>query len=483
MEANLSMNNVLTDSEKKIRNKKSWIPDPYVIIFSLMVIAAIATWIIPAGEFDRVVDEATQRNIVQAGTYHHVEQNPVNPIDFFVYIQKGMMDAADISIFLLIIGGTFGIFKATGAIDALIARIMVIFGGKTYEKWIFVVLFAFFYTCSAIFGMSEEGMVFVPFIVSMSVALGYDAVLGLSVMILSSALGYTASLTNPFNIGIAQAIAGLPVYSGMWYRMIVFVVILVVTCTYMLKYAEKVKADPQKSLVADIDYSHIEIKDDPSKIKMTKIQKRVIVAFAGSFACMIFSIIKWHFWLDQLTCVFLAIGILVGIVARMSANEIAENFVEGAKTLVFASMLVGLARGIQTVMENGLILDSIINGVIQPLSYLPKTLIAPFMLFVQSIINLIIPSSSAMAVVTMPIMTPIADVLGVQRQTACLAYQFGDGITNLILPFWPTLVIGLSMSEVPYQKWVKFAIPLVLILLVIAATFLAVAELIQVGPF
>ncbi|MGL5514988.1 MAG: YfcC family protein, partial [Sporomusa sp.] len=385
--------------------------------------------------------------------------------------------------FLLVIGGTFGIFKATGAIDALIARIITIFKGKVYERWIFVVLFSLFYTCSAIFGLSEEGMVFVPFIVSMSIALGYDAVLGLAVMLFSAALGYAAALTNPFNVGIAQAIAGLPMYSGLWYRLIAFVVILVVTCWYMLRYADKIKKDPSKSLVADIDYSHIKIVEDPTKVVMTNNQKVVVAAFVGAFACMIFTIIKWHFWLDQLTCVFLAIALLVGIVARMSPNEIAENFVEGAKTLVFAAVLVGIARGIQTVMESGLILDSIINAMVQPFNYLPSTTIAPFMVLVQSIINMVIPSSSAMAVVTMPIMSPMADVLGIQRQTACLAYQFGDGITNLILPYWPTLVIGIGMSGVPFQRWFKFALPLVGIILVIALGFVIIAEFIKIGPF
>lgn len=463
--------------------KKSWIPHAYVIVFSLMVVAAVLTWLVPAGQFERVVDPVTQRKIVQAGTFHHVAQNPVGILDFFTSIQKGMVKAAEISTFLLVIGGTFGIFKATGAIDALIARIITIFKGKVYERWIFVVLFSLFYTCSAIFGLSEEGMVFVPFIVSMSIALGYDAVLGLSVMLFSAALGYAAALTNPFNVGIAQTIAGLPMYSGLWYRLIAFLVILVVTCWYMLRYADKIKKDPSKSLVADIDYSHIKIVEDPTKVVMTNNQKVVIAAFVGAFACMIFTIIKWHFWLDQLTCVFLAIALLVGFVARMPPNEIAENFVEGAKTLVFAAVLVGIARGIQTVMESGLILDSIINAMVQPFNYLPSTTIAPFMVLVQSMINMVIPSSSAMAVVTMPIMSPMADVLGIQRQTACLAYQFGDGITNLILPYWPTLVIGIGMSGVPFQRWFKFALPLVGIILVIGLGFVIIAEFIKIGPF
>ena len=251
--------------EKK--TKKHWNIHPYSIIFSIILIAAILTWIIPAGQFDRVSDEATGREIAVAGTYHLVEQNQIDPVEMVLLIVSNMAGAGDMIIFILIIGGAFGVLTATGAIDTMLVSLIKAFHGKPYSRFLFPVIMLFLFFCASTFGMGEEGIILTPLLVAAAIALGYDAVVAVAVMVLSIALGYASATTNPYNIGIAQSIAGLPMYSGLWFRVIIFVILYGIAAWYVLRYAKKIKKDPSKSLVADIDYSDVKIHEDPSKIK------------------------------------------------------------------------------------------------------------------------------------------------------------------------------------------------------------------------
>lgn len=469
--------------KKQPKIKKSFNIHPYSIIFILIIIATVLTWIIPSGQFDRIMDEATGREIVVAGTYHVIEQTRIGFTDMLMCIQRGMVDSAEIVMFIFIIGGAFGVFASTGAIDVLMAKIITKFSGKTYSRFVFPILMLFFFSCAAIFGMGEEAMIFTPFIVATAIALGYDAITAVATLVLSIALGYSASLTNPFNIGIAQSIAGLPMFSGLWYRGIIFIVIYSIAAWYVLRYAKKIKKDPSKSLVADIDYSNLKISDDPRNLIMTNRHKLVLIVFGCCFAFMIFAIMKWAWWIDQLAALFLLVAFLVGIANRYTFGTIAEEFIKGAKTMLFAALMVAFARGIKEVLSSGMILDTVIYGLTIPLNNVPRLLVGPMMVLVQSVINLTIPSSSAMAVVTMPVMAPLADVLNVQRQTAIIAFQFGDGITNLLMPFYNVLIISLGLANVPFQRWFKWVLPLVGILLLVAFIMTGMAEFIQVGPF
>ncbi len=344
-------------------------------------------------------------------------------------------------------------------------------------------IFAVLFMCSATFGFAEQGIIFVPFIAMMAISMGYDAIVGVATVVFATALGYAGSLTGPFNVAIAQQVAGLPLYSGLWFRVICAVIIITISAWYILRYAEKVKKDPSKSLVAHIDYSSMGMKDDPEKVVMTGVQKQVLMLFGAAVVFMIYAMLQLKFSMNDLTAYFMLVGVLVGIVGRMKAGDIADGFIVGAQSLLYPAFLVGFARGIQTIMEKGLILDSLINFLVQPLSYLPTLIVPGMMVFVQSLINLIIPSSSAMAVVTMPIMTPLADLLHIQRQTAVFAYQFGDGVTNLILPSYSVLIGALGLAKVPFDKWFKFAFPIALILTVVVFVLATVAEMIKVGPF
>jgi uncharacterized ion transporter superfamily protein YfcC len=455
----------------------------YVVVAAIIALAAIATWLIPAGVYDRELNPKTNVEVVVPGTFHSVEQAPVGPWDVFLHMQAGLISAAPIVFFILAVGGCFGLLSQSGAVTALMAKVITRFHGKAYEKWSFIFIFAVLFACAATFGFSEQGIIFVPFMVMLAIAMGYDAILAVAVVVCATAVGYAGSLTGPFNVAIAQEIAGLPLYSGLWFRVISGLILFSITAAYIFRYASKIKKDPSKSLVAHLDYSAVQISDDPKAMVMTARHKAALIIFAAGIAFMIFAMLVWKWGIPQLTGYFVLIAILIGIATRLKAGEIADGFIDGSRQLLFAALLVGFARTAQIVLQEGQVIDSVINGLVQPLATLPAVIVPGLMVVVQSAINLVIPSSSAMAVVTMPIMTPLADLLEMQRQTAVLAYQYGDGITNLILPSYAVLMGALGLARVPFGKWFRFVWPLTLILITAVIALAIAAQFIGVGPF
>lgn len=464
--------------------KKEWMPHAYVIIFALLLFAVLLTWIVPAGAYNRVMNAATGREVVVPTTFHWLAQSPVGFTGFFMAIQKGFIAGATLLSFLLIIGGSFGVFNATGAMEKSIARLVARFSGKSYEIGLVAIVYIFFFWAQSLFGMGGIAIIgFLPFFISMCVSLGYDSIVAASLVLLTLTMGNTGAISTPTSIGVAQAVAGLPIYSGAWFRGIVAVVILIISLTYLYLYARKIKKDPTKSLVHDIDVSHIKMTEDPTKVVMNKREIAVMTVFAIFIFALLFCSIKFKFGIPEMTAMFLALAIAIGIVGRLNTTLFFDKFIEGAKDMMFGCLMVGFAMGIQQILIMGNVMDSVIYGLTLPLSHLPHLLIGPMMVVVQSLINFVVPSSSAMAVVSMPIMAPLADVLGIQRQTAVFAFQFGDGITNLVQPNWETQMMVLGMAYIPFQRWVKFTAPLVGILIVLSFFIVGLAEYIKVGPF
>ena len=457
---------------------------PYIIIFVILLLAVLMTWVVPAGEFDRVLDEDTGREMIVSDSFHTVEKTPVGLADFFMCIQQGFVSGSTLIAFILVIGGSFGILTATGAVDAMIAKMVGKFRGKSYEMGIFVIIYTFLFLIGSLFGMGgPDVLAFIPFFVIMCVSLGYDAIVAISLMIVALCMSNCGSITNPFNITIAQQIAELPIFSGTWFRVINAALVLVISLIYLLHYARKVKKDPAKSLVADLDFSHVAVMEDPDKVVLTAKHKRVLAAFFLFFVFMLWGSMKYAFSMAQLTAVFMGLGIIIAIAGWVNINDACDQFVQGAKDMVFGAIMVGFAMGIQEILNQGNILDTIVNAMIQPLSAVPTVFVPSAMIFVQAVINLLIPSSTAMAVVSMPILVPIADALDIQRQTVILSFQYGDGVTNLIQPNWETLVMVLALSKVPLQRFVKFTLPLVVIMLILGCIMTTVMHIIQVGPF
>ncbi len=450
---------------------------PLILIAAIGVVAMVLTYIIPAGSFERAVDPVTGRESVVADSFEFIERTPVSPWDFLQSFHKGVIGAASISGFLLLIGGGFGVVNKTGAIEALMAKIIVKFkSGRGQEVLIFLLL-TFFALCAAIFGMSMESLVFAPFLISLMIALKYDALVGIAIPVIGTNIGYGAAFINPFNLGIAQEIAQIPYLSGMWFRVIFFIIALCIAGAFLISYARKVKKEPEKSLTFGIKYSFENIKD-PEKVVMSGRHKAVLVVFALSIALLIIGAMFFSFFMTQSATVFLIMGVVAGIVYGMRASDIASAFVEGAKEMVLAALLVSFANTIVVVLNSGMIMDTIIYYSTLPLLSVSTEISAGLMVLVQTFINMFINSGSGQAVVAMPLMVPIADILGVGRQTAVLAYQIGDGFSNM---FWFTsglLMSGLGMLKLSYVSWLKFIGKIFASLLLLGIVAVVIAQVI-----
>lgn len=468
------------DEKKK---RKFEFPDTYVIIIGILLLAVILTYILPAGTFERVEDANTGRMVVQPGTYAHVEQTPVSFLDFFMAVPQGLAKNCVTVFFVFIIGGCFGVINASGSLNTLIRRVITkqkanSKGGELIVAFLVIV----FGLAGGVVGMATECLAFVPILVTLCIGLGFDALVGVAIMLIGVSYGYGNAPLNPFTVGLAQSIAGLPMFSGMAYRWILFIVSSFVIAGYLIWYCRRIKADPSKSLVADLDYSEFALKEIEDK-KMGKRQIAMLTCFFGGIILLMFMIVKMGWSMTELSAYFFALAILCGLVYGMTLNEMARNFVEGMKEMVYPAILVGVAAGISIVMENGQILDTVVNAFSAPLQNTPAIINGGLMMVVQTFTNFFIPSGTGQCVVTMPLMAPLADIVGITRQTAVLAYQLGDGCSNCIVPTSAMMMAAISIAKVPYTRWIKFVWKWLVIQYAVGFIFCVIATAINYGPF
>lgn len=472
----------MTTNSKQAKKKKFKVPHTYVILFSVILIMAILTYIIPAGEYDRVKDEVSGKTVVVPTSFHTVEQNPIGFFDLFQSIPKGMKAASGIIFFIFIVGGAFQMITATGAIEAGIGKMAKGLQGK--EKLLIPAFLFVFSLAGATFGMAEEAIVFVPIGIALARALGYDAITGTAMITLGAACGFTSGFMNPFTVGVAQKIAELPLFSGISVRIGFLVIFLVITTIYLMRYADKVKKDPSISFVRELEIEEKDKVIDMSNIPKLEPQHHLVLAtIVVGFGFIIWGVFKNGWYITEIGSAFLAMGVIGGFLGKLGPSKLAQEFVDGAKSIAFGALVVGVARGILIVMQDGMILDSMVNGLSAAIQVLPKSISVVGMYFTQIIINFFIPSGSGQAAATMPIMKPLADIVGITRQTAVVAYQFGDGFTNSIIPTSGALMGVLSVAKISYEKWVKFLWPLMLIWLVTGAVLITIVNAIGFGPF
>lgn len=453
------------------------VPHTYVLLVILVLIAVALSYVIPAGVFDRAKDAVSGKTLVVPGSFHLVESHPVTLWQIPVFIFKGLLDASDIIFFVFIVAGAFEVIFQTNMINAFMGRLALKLGGR--EAWVVPIFLSIFSVGGFTMGMSSEVLVFVPIGILMAKSLGFDVVTGTAMVVLGAGAGYTAGLMNPFGVGIAQLIAQLPLFSGMWYRIILLVVLIAVTSIYILRYARKVKADPSKSVVADIDDLKTDFSKDASALPDIKSYHYLVLAVViAGFAVLIWGVSKKEWWINEMAATFLAMGVLGGFAAGFGPSKISSIFVTGAKSVTFGALIIGLARSIFVVMQDTAIIDSIVNGLFMSLNSLPASLQLMGMYVIQTIVSLIIGSSSGQAVVTMPIMTPVSDLLHISRQTAVLIFQLPDGFTNSILPTSAATMGALSVAKIPFERWFKFFWKLELLWLLIGAIFILLAPVI-----
>lgn len=470
--------NSSNDTEIQPKKRKIIVPHTYAILFIIILLAAAATYILTPGEYKREVDEVTGRTIVVNDSYTHVSATPVSFFDIFKAIPLGMQDAANIVFFIFLVGGAFGIIRATGAIEAGIERAVIKLEGK--EKLMIPISMIIFSIGGFSFGFAEESIIFVPIGVALARALGFDAITGTAMITLGAASGFIGGMLNPFTVGIAQEIAEVSLFSGFTFRFIVYLAILLFAIWYVSKYAFRVKEDPSKSVIYEIEK---EIEKKPSKELTTfgSLSLRHYLVFSviiGGLAFNIYGVFQWGWFITELTASFLIIGVLAGLLGKLSINQIFDSFIDGAKALTFGALIVGFARAILVILEEGKIIDTIIFSLVGVIEYFPVAITAISMFFVQTFFNFFIPAGPAQAVTTMPVLIPVSDMLGVSRQVAVLAFQYGDGITNSIIPTSAALMGYLAVAGIPYEKWVKFIWRLIVGWTIIAVVFLFIAVMI-----
>ena len=464
------------------KKKKFKVPHTYVLLFALIIIMALLTYVIPAGQYQKI-EGPEGRMIVDPNSYTSVDSNPAKPFDILKAFPKGLAAAQSIVFFIFIVGGSFNIVNQTGAIEAGIGKVALSLKGK--EVLMIPIIVFIFSLGGATIGMAEEAIVFVPIGIALARALGYDAVTGMAIVALGAAAGFTSGFMNPFTVGVAQGIAGIePMFSGMGLRLIIWVCTLILVIGYIYRYANKVKKDMKNSYVYELEMQEKDMAIDLSAIrKMNNKDILVLLIFAVGMGVLVFGVFKYGWYITEIAAIFLAIGIFSGIAAGMNLDDIAKHFIIGAKDMTTGALVVGLARGLLVVMEGAVIIDTIVYGLAAAISQLPKTISAIGMLLVQSFLNFIIPSGSGLAATTMPIMSPLADVIGVTRQTAVLAYQFGDGITNSLIPTSGVLMANLSIAKIKYEEWFKFVGPLMILWTLLGCIFMVIAVMIGYGPY
>lgn len=465
----------------KTERKRFKVPHTYVILFFVILIVTVLTYILPAGVYDRVKDPNTGRTIVDPTSYHIVERTPVSPFDMFKAIPEGMKQTANIIFFIFICGGAFAMIQATGAIDAGVYRAVLALKGK--EKIMIPVCMFLFSIMGFTYGAAEEVIVFVPIGVSLARAMGYDDIVGVAMMSTGAAIGFCGGMLNPFTVGVAQGIAELPLFSGIGFRIIGYVVLYIIAVAYVMSYANKVKADPTSSIVYDLMQKEKTEENLEKTPEFEPRHKLVLLAVAAGFAYMIYGVMKMGWYIIELSTIFLAMGIIAGLVGRLKPDVLARSFVEGAKSITFGALVVGIARAILVVMTEGQIIDTIISTLASFIASLPGSVTAVGMFWVQTAINFFIPSGSGQAATTMPIMTPLADLVGITRQTAVLAYQYGDGFTNQIIPTSAALMGVLGMGKIPYERWFKYNWRLMVYWIIAGSVLVFIAALIEYGPF
>lgn len=544
------MNNT---SEKPIpMKKKNAIPHTYVIVFYIILFAAFLTWIIPGGAFDRQqiqLENGNIKEVIDGNSFHYVDANP-QTWQVFSALFDGFVDKADIIVFILLIGGAFWIMNESKAIDVGIFAFLR-FAKSIEHIWLFqklginniiiTLIMLLFSVFGAVFGMSEETIAFVIIFVPLAISMGYDSIVGVSLCFVGAALGFAGALLNPFTIGIAQGLSGLPLFSGIEFRFFSWVVINFVGIAWILRYARKIKANPKLSPVYEEDAYWRKAETSKESFQLIAAGKSAWISFFLLLAILIYftsvnlmselrignafyrlpilpivtlffaffgflslrksihfyiltllgltifilivGVMGYAWYVMEIASLFFAMGIASGIAMNYSPNKITALFIAGVKDITSAALVVGLAGGIIIILNNGFIIDTLLYYVSRSMNDIGKLASVELMYVFQTGINIIIPSGSAKAALTMPIMSQFSDLIGVSRQATVMAFQFGDGFTNMITPTSGVLIGVLGVAKIPYDKWVKWVWPFILILSLVGALLLIPTVYMQLNGF
>jgi uncharacterized ion transporter superfamily protein YfcC len=444
------------------------VPHTFVLLFALVALAAIATHFLPAGEYDRI--EKDGRRLVDPASYHAVPPSPAGIGDVFLAYPRGLGAVASIVFYIFLIGGTFGVINATGAIDSAIHSTVRMCRGRGTLVIVFLMLL--FSLGGGSIGMAEETLPFIPALVALSLRLGYDEITGCAIALVGAGAGFSGAFMNPFTVGVGQGIAGLPLNSGMGYRIVVWIVITTIAIVFVLLHARRIRRAPSaEGLPGDIGA--------PPTLR----QSLVLVSLALCLVALALGALRWEWGILELSGLFLALAVVAGAVGGLGADATAERFLEGAAGIASGALVVGLARGILVVFDAAHVTDSILHAMAGVVQHLPAQVTIVGIYAVQVALSYFVPSGSGQAALSLPILAPLADLVGVTRQTSVLAYQFGDGFSNIFTPTSGYFMAALAMAKIPWTRWARFLWPLQILWLGAGLVLLLVAHAIRWGPF
>lgn len=453
------------------------IPHTFTIVFALIVFAAVLTWVVPAGEFVReTIDvNGSSREVVVNNSFHYTERAP-QTWQIFSALFNGFVDKADIIIFILMVGGAFWILNNSHAIDVGVMAFLrwvkrlsryKIIKKLGVENIIITLVMLLFSLFGAVFGMSEETIAFVVVFIPLAIQVGYDSIVGVCMCYVAAHVGFAGAMLNPFTIGIAQGIADLPLFSGLEYRLFCWVVLTIVGIAFVLWYARRVKARPESSPVYKLDDYWRSRMESSEESRLTVRQILILVLFFVTIVALVVGVLKFGWYIEEISALFLAMGILAGIIDRQGADDIAKLFLAGCKDILSAALVVGLASGIIFILKDGCVIDTILYGLTRSLAQVGDVVSLGAMYVFQTLLNVVMPSGSAKAALTMPIMAQFADLIDISRQTTVLAFQFGDGFTNMLTPTSGVLIGVLGMARIPYGTWLKWVWKFIVALIVL----------------
>ncbi len=455
-------------------SKSLKVPHTLVLLFCMIVFAWLLTLVLPAGEFETTVNDHG-REVVVADSYTQLPEVKAPPVwSIFTVIPRGLAAAQGIIFFVFLVGGALAVIRSTGALDAALASVLRRFGGRP-AALIFMGMLAFAAGSSTI-GMAEEYIPLIAILITLCVGMKMDTVTAVGIMVVGYGIGYGTAVINPFTLLVAQEVAGLEPVSGYGLRLVIFLPFLAIGFWHVRRYALKVSADPSASLVADIPEAQPPEPPEPRVLGVR--DKAVLWLTLATLVVMVWGISQHGWYLVELGAVFVGLALAVGLVGGLSFDRMARQFTLGASELAGTALLIGFARGIELMLSDGLVLHTIVNALATPLTHAGAELAAIGMLFMQSVMNFFIPSGSGQAYVTMPLLAPVSDIVGVSRQVAVLAFQMGDGFMNMIVPTNAVLMGILGICGIPYNRWLRFIWPLSLQLFLAGCVCMVIAVLI-----
>ncbi len=443
------------------------LPHTFVLLLGLTVVAAILTWFLPAGQYQR--HEVEGRQLVAPASYTEVSPRPAGFKEVAFAFPRGLAATASIVFYIFLIGGAFGVLQATGALEAGIDAIVRAAGRR--DALVIPLLMLLFSLGGATLGIAEETLPFLPGLVILARRLGYDEIVGGAIALVGAGAGFAGAFFNPFTVGVGQAIAGLPLYSGLGFRLIVWAVVTAVSIAYVARWARRHRVPAVAAEAAA----------GPGRIGWR--HGAVLGAFATALVLVAVGSLSWGWGLSELSGFFVLVAAVAGPLGGLTADTTAESFLTGAAGLTSAALVVGLARGVLVIFDGAQVTDSILHAMAAGVAGLPQQVSVAGIYAVQVGLSYLVPSGSGQAALSLPILVPLGDMVGVTRQTSVLAYQFGDGFSNVFTPTQGYFMAGLALIGVPWTRWVKFLWPLQLIWLLLGLVFLLIAHALRWGPF